>query len=280
MKTAIGIRRLAALAALLTSALVVMPGHAAPGTKSMKKGFDIVARADGKWLPSVKALRVHWFYSWGGDKPAGVPRGVEFVPMAWGYYGNKDNGQVQWLAKMTAQPGVSHFLGFNEPDGKDQANLSVESALEGWQYLNQLKIPIGSPAAVHADGEWMQKFMQGAAQKGYRVDFVTIHWYGSANPQDLLGYLARVHEMYHRPLWITEFCPGDWSAGPNHPNRYTAQQVADFMKVVLPAMNKLPYVQRYSWYSAGVDDYALGKGALFNKDGSLTDLGHIYAASP
>lgn len=262
---------------LLLFAGLGTPAQAGPITK---KGFDIVANKDGKWAAYVTALNVHWFYTWGGDEPAGVPKGVEFVPMAWGYYGNKGNGQVKWLAKMAAQPGVRHFLGFNEPDGKSQADLSVESALEGWQYMNQLSVPLGSPAAVHADGDWMQKFMQGVDQKHYHVDFITIHWYGDCNAQGFLGYLAHVHEMYHRPLWITEFSPGDWSAGPGHPNRYTTQQVAGFMKAVLPAMNKLDYVQRYAWYSAGTDDPALGKGALFNKDGSLTELGRIYADSP
>lgn len=280
MKNTTRLQILATAAGLLAAAFLSTASQASPMPKSTKKGFDIVTHKDGKWQPYVKALNVHWFYTWGGDKPAGTPDNVEFVPMSWGYYGNKDGGYVKWLSQMSAHPGITRFLGFNEPDGKGQANLSVESALEGWQYMNQLKVPIGSPAAVHADGEWMQKFMAGAEAKKYRVDFVTIHWYGGDNPQDFLGYLARVHEMYHRPLWITEFCPGDWSAGPDHPNRYTTQQVAEFMKVVLPAMNKLDYVQRYSWYSAGVDEYALGKGALFNKDGSLTDLGHIYAASP
>ena len=260
--------------------IVSAPLQETPAIKDEKKGFAIVTNKDGKWLPYVKALNVHWFYSWGGDKPAGTPKNIEFVPMAWGYYGNKDDSEVKWLSKMQGQPGVAHFLGFNEPDGKGQANLSVESALDGWQYLNQLRVPIGSPAAEHADGAWMQKFMSGIEQKKYRVDFVTVHWYGGANPSEFLGHLAHVHELYHRPLWITEFCPGDWSAGPDHPNRYTPQQIAEFMKKVLPAMNKLDYVQRYSWYSAGVDEYALGTGALFNKDGSLTELGHIYAASP
>ena len=50
------------------------------------------------------------------------------------------------------------------------------------------------------------------------------------------------------------------------------------MRVVLPAMDKLDYVQRYAWYSASPDDAALGASALFQKDGSLTDLGRLYAS--
>ncbi len=259
------------LAGLLALTGLGRPVLAAP---SMKKGFDTVVRADGNWRTQVTALHAHWFYSWGGDEPKDIPKGVEFVPMNWGYYGNADNGTVNWLAKRKAQPGVKAFLGFNEPDGKDQANLTVDKALEGWQYMDQLGIPVGSPAAVHADGDWMKAFMQGVDQKHYRVDFITIHYYGGADPQGFLGYLAHIHDLYHRPLWITEFCPADWSGHRG----ISPQQAADFMKVALPAMDKLDYVQRYAWFSASPKDAALGASALFKDDGSLTDLGRLYAS--
>ena len=269
------------LAPLLLAAALCTPAlaQAAPPAKkfvSLKKGFDAVVRPDGKWRAQVTALRAHWFYSWGGDEPPDLPPGIQFVPMDWGYYGNKDDSLVKWLAKVKAQPGVPALLGFNEPDGKDQANLSVERALEGWPYLMQTALPLGSPAAVHADGDWMKAFMAGAEAKHYRVDFITIHWYGGADPQGFLAYLARVHALYHRPLWVTEFAPADWSGH----HGVTPQQAAEFMRVALPGMDRLDYVQRYSWYSASPDDAALGASALFGKDGSLTDLGRLYASLP
>lgn len=263
---------LIALAGLLVLACLSAPDAiAAP---SPKKGFDVVVRPDDGWRHDVMALNARWFYSWGGDEPKNLPRGIEFVPMTWGYYGNKNNGQVKWLAKVKSQPGIRHLLGFNEPDGKDQANLSGEGALEGWPYLMGTGLILGSPAAVHADGDWMQRFMKAADQKKYRVDFITIHWYGGADANGFLGYLAHVHDLYHRPLWVTEFAPADWSGHRG----ISPRQAADFMRVALPVMNKLPYVQRYSWFSASPDDAALGASALFNKDRSLTDLGRLYAS--
>lgn len=194
--------------------------------------------------------------------------------MDWGYYGNKDNAHVQWLAKVKAQPGVTTLLTFNEPDGKDQANLPVDKALEAWPQEMGTGLKLGSPAGVHPDGAWMKAFMQGVEAKKYRVDFITIHWYGGANPNDFLGMLQRVHELYRRPLWVTEFCPADWSGKRG----ISPQQVADFMRVVLPEMNKRDYVERYAWFSASPDDAALGASALFAKDGSLTELGKLYAS--
>jgi hypothetical protein len=73
---------------------------------------------------------------------------------------------------------------------------------------------------------------------------------------------------------VTEFCPADWSGH----HGVTPQQAMDFMKVALPTMDKLDYVQRYSWFSASPDSAALGASALFSKDGSLTDLGKLYAS--
>lgn len=243
-----------------------------------KKGFGVVVRSDGVSKAEVTALRVSWFYSWGGDEPADMPAGVEFVPMDWGYYGNKDDNLVKWLAKVKAQPNIHALLGFNEPDHKDQANLTVEAALEGWPYLMQTGLPLGSPAAANDDDQWMQSFMQAAVAKNYRIDFVCVHWYGGANAASFLGYLAKIHDMYRLPLWVTEFAPADWSAGPGHPSRITPQQTEDFMRAVLPAMDKLDYVQRYSWFSGSPGDNPLGSAALFNPDGSLTDLGRLYAS--
>jgi len=274
-------RSLAALAGLLAlTTLGPVSGHTAPtgAAQNRKKGFDTVVRANGNWRRQVVALRAKWFYSWGGDEPKDMPRGVEFVPMDWGYYGDKGGSLTKWLADVKAQPNIHALLGFNEPDGKDQANLGVDGALEGWPHLMATGLPLGSPAAVHADGGWMKAFMQGAEQKKYRVDFVTIHWYGGNDPQGFLNYLAFVHDLYHRPLWITEFAPADWGAGPGRPNRYTPAQMADFMRAVLPEMNRRTYVQRYAWYSAGPKDAALGPAALFNDAGSLTDLGRLYAS--
>jgi hypothetical protein len=270
--------RNAILASALLLGLTALTAGAQAQAPSPKKGFGVVVRPDGVWKKNVTALRVRWFYSWGGDEPADLPAGVKFVPMDWGYYGNKDDSLVKWLAKVKAQPGITTLLGFNEPDGKDQANLSVDRALEGWPYLEQTGLRLGSPAAVHPDGDWMKAFMAGAEAKHYRVDFITIHWYGGADPQGFLDMLARVHALYQRPLWVTEFAPADWNTSPGHPNRWSPAQVAAFMRVVLPEMNRRTYVQRYAWFSASPDDAALGTSALLNKDGSLTDLGRLYAA--
>ena len=222
----------------------------------------------------IPALHASWFYNWGSSEPGDTPTGVEFVPMEWGYYGGDNSG---WLQGVISQPGVKNILAFNEPDGASQANLDVNSALTGYQYLSNVcgaaGVPLGSPAAVHADDSWMQQFMQGCSNDGYRVDFVTIHWYGGNDPQGFLNYLDYVHWLYGKPVWVTEFCPADWSGS----HGISPAQTADFMRAVVPAMNSRDYVQRYAWFSANATNDVLDNGALVNDDGTLTDLGRLYA---
>jgi len=104
---------------------------------SPKKGLAGYPNEIGNIHPS-------WIYTWGGNEPTGTPSNVEFVPMAWGYYGNANNGFVNWLNGVKSQPGVHNLLGFNEPDSSTQSNLSVAAALDGWQYLSAAGLPLAT----------------------------------------------------------------------------------------------------------------------------------------
>jgi len=229
---------------------------------SPKKGL-------GGYSNKQASLHTAWYYNWGGGESTDAPSSIEFVPMAWGYYGGTDPSWLQWAI---GQPGVKTILAYNEPDNATQSNLTVSYALQGYQVMAGLGVPVGSPACVHADDQWMQDFMAGAAANGYRVDYVTIHWYGGNDANGFLSYVDSIHNLYGKPVWITEFCPADWSG--NH--GISAQQTADFLRVAIPGLNNRSYVQRYAWYSDGTGG-TLGNGALFNDDGTLTDLGKLFA---
>jgi hypothetical protein len=245
----------------------------------LKKGYDTVVKPGGDWLARVQALHAGWFYSWGGDVPPNLPLDIEFVPMIWGFYGNSSRDYLRKrLPAGSATPNSAPLLGFNEPDGKDQANLPVEKALDAWPTLMETGRRLGSPAAVHADGPWMQAFMAEARKRKYRVDFITVHSYMGPNVNGLMGYLDRIHRLYNLPIWITEFAVADWSAKTPETNRFTAPQVEQFMRGVLPALERTPYIERYAWFSFGQKDAAGSPSALFDAQGKLTPLGEIYAS--
>ena len=212
-----------------------------------------------------------WYYTWGADEPTDAPPGTEFVPMEWGYYGGDSTA---WLNGRKAQAGVKNFLAFNEPDHTDQANLSVASALDGFQYLSNLGIPVSSPACADDNGQWFSDFMAGASARNYRIDFIAVHCY-VRDPYQFLSYIDNLHNRYwQHPLWITEFAPADWSGT----NPVSVDEAKNFMRIVVPALNSRWYVARYAWYT-GADPggtWTLSSAGLVNKDSSLTDMGLLY----
>jgi len=238
---------------------------------TMRKNADV-------WKTKVAALRPRWHYSWGASLPEAEVDGVEFVPMMWGYRKANERflRRIEHLKAGKASGSCAHLLGFNEPDGETQANMSVELAIAAWPYLESTGLRLGSPAAVHADREWMRKFMKQAVAKKLRIDFVCVHWYGGTNVEGFVNRLKRIHEMYGRPIWITEFAVADWKAKTRKDNRYSPEKVLAFMKRVLPRLDELEFVERYAWFSSEVDHKALGPSALFRPDGSLTELGRFY----
>jgi hypothetical protein len=243
-------------------------------TSSHKKGACFTTKSD-TWSSKVSALNVYWHYSWGVDAKISEPDSVRFVPMIWGKWSlDKSLVTVDSLAKAGK---VKQLLGFNEPDGKEQANLTVEESLGYWPKLMNLNILLGSPACVHADNAWMKDFMAKATEKGFRVDFICVHWYGGANAQSLMDHLKSIHDLYNRPIWLTEFAPADWSATSPATSKVTRENALAFMQQILPALEKIDYVERYSWYSSDPGNAALGNSALFDSAGKLTLLGAYYS---
>jgi hypothetical protein len=265
-------RRFLALAAAAPLA-TALPAHAA--TKpARKKGLGIVAKADGKWLESVKALNARWFYSWGSNKPAGVPANVDFIPMIWGYWGDKAG--IAKVGAAAKAAGIREMLGFNEPDQHNQSNLTVEKALAAWPEMMKTGLRLGSPGCVHPDREWMKAFMEGAEKLKLRVDYVCVHSYGGTDANAFMNRLESVHKLFKRPVWITEFAVGDWEAKSVEQNRHKPAMVLKFMEQVLPRLEKCAFVERYAWFPAGAASAALGTSALFDKEGAHTPLGKFY----
>lgn len=195
-------------------------------------------------------VNVGWFYTWASDKQKiKPPTGVEFVPMIWG----REFATEQHLGRVKAQGRT--LLGFNEPDRADQAGMSVKEALDLWPRLQSTGMRLGAPAvATGGDlaGGWLDRFMKGAAARGYRVDFIPLHWYGSdfnaqAATGHLKSYLRAVHQRYKKPIWLTEYALIDFSSGtPKYP---TKERQAAFVKKSTAMLEKLPYVKRYAWFT-------------------------------
>jgi hypothetical protein len=205
--------------------------------------------------------------------PEDIPDGIEYVPMIWG----KWSCTQSTVKKLVSQKHTT-LLGFNEPGAKKQANLTVEQAIKLWPILMESGMRLGSPANIHADGVWMKAFMKEVDRRGYRVDFIAVHSYMGMDSQHFLRRLGKIHQLYNKPLWITEFAVADWEARVDKANIYSPEHVSDFMETVVPKLEQLDYIERYAWFSSPVVVPSLAPSALFRPDGTLTSLGNLYAS--
>ncbi|GLY28571.1 glycoside hydrolase family protein [Kineosporia sp. NBRC 101731] len=226
---------------------------------------------------SLKDSGVSWFYNW-SPEPQGVsaPAGVDFVPMIWG----ADSVTSANLA--AAQKNGNTLLGFNEPDLGEQSNMTVEKALELWPQLEDTGMRLGSPAVAWGadqDGQWLDKFMAGAKTKGYDVDFITLHWYGSdftsANATaQLKSYIEAVHRKYGKPIWLTEYSLMNFAAGAQ--KFPSAANQAEFVTSSTKMLESLSYVEHYSWFAFPTSTNGQDETGLYRPDGSATQPGEAY----
>ena len=251
-------------------------GNAGPGVVriSTKKGV-------GYWSNDgihrmLEGSGASWCYNWGVAPVGTAMKEIEFVPMIW------DEKHVNPKDLAAAKTSGKALLTFNEPDAKNQANMTVEEALSLWPQLEATGMRLGSPAPTRDQalaGGWLHRFMQGIKAKGYRVDFVCVHHY-SANyeiPQaaaaELRDYLRRVHELYGKPVWLTEFALANWETAA------TGKQQAAYIKEAVPMLEKLPFVERYAWFALQRftgDDDALVNSHLTDDTSRLNPTGIAY----
>jgi len=219
-----------------------------------------------------------WYYNWGAS-PSGIAApGVTFVPMIWGA------ASVTTATLDEVRRDGNVLLGFNEPDMSSQSNMSVQQALNLWPKLMATGMTLGSPAVsagAATPGGWLDQFMQGAKARGYRVNFITVHWYGgdfdtAAAVSELQQYLQAIYDRYHLPVWVTEFALTNFGgATPTFP---TQTQQAAFVTAAASMLAGLPYVQRYAWFALPVSAGS-GTTGLFSSGAVATQVGRAFEAA-
>ncbi|MFE9250617.1 sigma-70 family RNA polymerase sigma factor [Streptomyces sp. NPDC007088] len=216
-----------------------------------------------------------WYYTWAASPRGVVGSGAKgFVPMVWG------EKSVDAANLATAKANGPYLLGFNEPDMAEQSDMSVDRALELWPKLMATGKVLGSPAVAYGGdtaGGWLDRFMTGAAARGYRVDFVALHWYGGdfrTGPavEQLRSYLEAVHRKYGKPVWLTEYALTDFSHGTRFPS---AEQQAAFVTASTRMLDSLPYVRRYAWFGLPAADSGPSTG-LYRSGAVETEVGRAY----
>jgi hypothetical protein len=193
------------------------------------------------------------------------PLNIPFTPMVWGRNAS--------LPDSTS--GFTEILGFNEPDRADQSNMTNQEAWAGWPAITGTGLKVGSPATA-ANGSKVHSWLWDFMAEGPSVDFVCMHWYGPPKIASFLEVVGEMNRVYQKPVWITEFAVADWSG--HHVGGYDLDDVKQFMKDAVFHLERLDFVQRYSWKTRKTSDPRMGTSAIFNDNGSLTELGELYAS--
>jgi hypothetical protein len=254
-----------------------------PAAQFAKKGvgFWNANEKFNAFSPFVDRLGCGWYYNWTSrpDARQGELQ-AEFFPMVWG----AADATADNLSRIR-KAGFHTLLTFNEPDGKEQANMTVAEALALWPRLQRTGLRLGSPApaVVNKDKDWLGAFMAGAEKRGYRVDFICLHWYGDITAPDavqhLKTFLDTQWKRYRRPIWLTEFSGnnGYWLKLENPP--VTREKNAAFIRAALPMLEALPYLERYAWFELKWTKPPWAEVALVDaRAAGLTVAGKAYQA--
>lgn len=220
----------------------------------------------------LKDMGVAWYYNWGVSPSTGNQySGIEFVPMQWG---NSSYSTINTRMNDWASKGYKYVLAYNEPDLKGQGVTSVSEAVTNWPAFQNHGIRVGSPASYMwpSASSWLKSFM---TKINNNVDFVTIHCYpenhqGAAMAEWFLEEVVdQAWEMYHKPIWITEFSTiGSY---------VTTEGTKGFWEAVMPELDKREYVVRYAGFSFNASREQ-GAGLWYYTTGALTEGGEVYKA--
>ena len=232
----------------------------------------------------TSAANARWAYDWGSNGASSGHNG-EYIPMFWNGGGNI----TATASRLKNSPTSDYVLGFNEPERTDQANISVETAVNRWRTLTAAyegtEIKLVSPAISYtADGrQWLADFMEAVdSDSSLRVDEVAFHWYGTVNinnpaggANNFLNAVRNVHNLYGRNVWITEF------AGLDFGNNYTTEQMNEwnrkFLDIVLPELDSRDYVTKYAWWNHNNDSRLIETG-IYGRS-RPTSVGDTYVGT-
>jgi hypothetical protein len=220
-----------------------------------------------------------WHYNWSRDTGAGLPAQVVFSPMQHNRWWPDWNTLPEYYPGWHTTSKAVTLLGYNEPEQASQGNISMTDAIALWPLLEQADIPLVSPVPVNPFNGWLADFYNRSGERGYRIDFTAVHWYGSPDASGLIGTLQSVYNTWGRPVWLTEFSPVDWGGSAT----WTEEDNYRFLSEFLWRAEDLIWLKRYAvfcfndsppatpWQRSGPT------GSMFNGDGTtFTAYGQLY----
>lgn len=232
-----------------------------------------------------------WWYDWSPHRKSfeGAGSGCATDPVAGG-------GRGEYVPMISSPSSldsvnVSYFknarflIGYNEPENHNQ--VKPADGAKAWAQIEQLasdhNLTLVAPCLGNYnhtnDQKWLREWQeecQSLYGRPCKHDHVCTHAYnsGSHAADKLLAMLEQMHNDLKQPIWLNEFAYG--LKGP------TVDDQLNFMKQILPALDELPYLFRYSWYvsrhidSDGGYNAKRGSSLLAENTSTLSPLGELY----
>jgi hypothetical protein len=193
----------------------------------------------GKGADVIQEFENSWHYNW---STSGADVGdAKFVPNQWA------GGSVANAISLGNRMDIAHYMAFNEPDGSEQANMTVDKAIEKYEDMLASGLRLGSPANKDnaKGGVWRDEFMTKAEAAGLRVDYMVVHYYKKTSPTSFYNWLKAIHDKWQRPIWIKEFNYGaTWTAQPT-----SNEAAGDGLKSYINMLDDASFVERYSVFT-------------------------------
>ena len=239
-----------------------------PWRYSDKKGFASGLPDFNRTIIPVKLTNSGWFYHWGTTSAEDLTD-VEFVSTRWNATSLTD---TRWKEILDINYG-NHLLGFNEPDGDTQANMTLDQMLLYWPKMLESGMRLGSPAMA-SDLNLLYSFIDKCDELNYRVDFVAMHDYGQGTALQFYNKCKTIHDRTGRPIWIKEFnWGGTWTTGTP-----TYAQISARIAEIIEKYDTEGIIERYSIFN--FDEIVNRTGGVQNRAVFVTPAIPNYTFTP
>ncbi len=240
-----------------------------------KKGSS-TSEVTGDFVTKYKSSH---YYDWTLDPNSGVSA-THHQPMWW----NNSQTRTERLVLVRPEWAVSdvpkYLFGYNEPNHGDQANMSVQTALDEWSRMEQVKLPLIGPQHDWAWGSWYTSFFDQADAMGLRIDEGGGHIYPTASSVNYDSFSSGVTDGYNaqngRVQWVTEWNWVNWGGAAT----WTDDQLYSVMAETLWRYENNPWVKRHEFFAFSRSWPNGAPGALEDDTSNdiILPLGRLYAA--
>jgi len=220
-----------------------------------------------------------WSYNWGSGTSEQAfslfsRYGMDYCPMAWNAAWSEDA-----IRKLKAvHPECLYILAYNEPNLKDQANMTPAEAAKDWPRLvalaKELNMKIIAPAMNYGTlsgysdpWKWLDEFFRQPGVSTDDVEGIAVHCYMSY-PSAMQWFIGEF-KKYGKPIWLTEFCSWEGNISEKEQMKYMVE--------ALHILESDDDVFRYAWFIPRTDEESPCHNNLLEApDKGLTPLGKVF----